>query len=63
MDSVSCTPPYYLTSYRTPSTVISDAVYQVIRGCAYGAVWGMVSEILQKIYSFIVMKRDEEVDG
>lgn len=43
MDSVSCTPPYYLTSYRTPSTVISDAVYQVIRGCAYGAVWGMVT--------------------
>jgi len=42
---MSCTnnaPPFQLTSYRTPSTVVSDAVYQVIRGCFYGGVWGMV---------------------
>ncbi len=29
--------------YRTPSTVVSDSVYQIIRGCVYGGVWGMVT--------------------
>jgi hypothetical protein len=36
-------PPFQPAPYRTPSTVVSDAVYQVIRGCIYGGVWGMVT--------------------
>ncbi len=29
---------------NTPaSSVISDSIYQVLRGCVYGSIWGMVT--------------------
>lgn len=31
-------------SYRSSSTVLSEGVYQFLRGSLYGAIWGLVSE-------------------
>lgn len=36
-------PPFQLTSYRSPSTVVSESVYQVITGCFCGGIWGLVT--------------------
>jgi hypothetical protein len=43
-----------LVSIVSPSTVVSEGVYQFLRGSIYGAIWGMVSVVVMELKGFML---------